>query len=384
MSTNSYDVIIIGGGIAGLAIAYHVGRHNASVLLLEADTLGSGTSGACAGRAQISEGPRGKHMDVVLEGLAKLEGLEEELGYEFEWRRLGNLILIEHDHHWQSWSDQITYLKDRGVPADILDPADLIAIEPLLKIDRFRGAAWCLEGHLNPFKFMRAYANAARQQGADLRQHTPVTGFTLKGGRIVAVQTPQGSFSAQTVVVTAGAWTRKLLASAGLHLPIQFTHAEAVISEPLPPILNNHIGLADFYETIHNAARAVSIGLAQQQSGALLITEAVAQLPDIHRANSHWGISDIARDLLALFPKLADVRLIRAWAAPSPFLLDEQPAIGWLAGADNCFVATCFHLTITTIPVLSERMAALILQERADPYLSAFSPARFQREVAAD
>ena len=377
MTPENYDVIIVGGGFAGLTVAYHLVRSQATVLLLEAGSLGNGAAGACAGRAQVSEGHRGQHMDLALAGLERLAELEAELGSEFEWRRLGNLMLIEHERHWQWWTEQIDYLQQRGLPADMLDPTDLAEAEPLLAPDRFLGAAWCLEGHLNPFKFMQAYAQAARRHGATIRQHTAVTGFVRSNGRLTAVETATGSFSADVVIVTAGVWTGKLLRKAGADLPVQFTHAEAVISEALPPILNNHVGLADFYETIHNAQRAVSIGVAQQKNGSLLITEAVEQTPDIHRANSAWGIPAVARDLLALFPTLANVRLVRAWASPSPFLPDEQPAIGWVPGLDNCFVATCFHNTITTIPVLSEIIADLLLGKQPEMDLSAFSPARF-------
>ncbi len=268
------------------------------MLLLEAGSLGGGASGACAGRAQICEGPRGAHMDLVLAGLARLEALEAELDAPFEWRRLGNLVLIEHERHWQPWVEQIAYLQQRGVMAAMLDPADLAAAEPLLRGDRFRGAAWCLEGHLNPLKLIRAYAVAARRLGARLRPHTPATGFQVTGGRVTGVKTAAGLLSAGAVLVTAGAWTGDLLAAAGGHLPVQFTHAEALISEPLPPLLHHHIGLADFYETIHTAERAVSIGVAQQMSGALLVTEAVQRTRTIHRTNSGWGIPALARDLL--------------------------------------------------------------------------------------
>jgi glycine/D-amino acid oxidase-like deaminating enzyme len=362
MSTN-YDVAIIGGGFAGLATAWRLAQRGASVLLLEARSLGSGTSGACAGRAQLSESHRGLHLDLVLGGLAQLETLEAELEADFEWRWLGNLMLIDRQSHWEWWADQVAHLQQRGVAAAMLDQPALAEAEPLLNSGKFMGAAWCREGHLNPHKLGHALARAARRHGAELRSHCPVIGFEAAGERITAIRTANERIFAGSVLVTAGAWTAELLALAGVRLPVQFTHAEALISEPLPPLLHHHIGLADFYETIHNAPQAVSIGVAQQKGGTLLITEAVEMTPEIHRRNSGWGIPAIARELLAMFPALAPVRISRAWAAPSPFLPDEHPAIGWVPGIDNLFVATCFHMTITTIPLLSQLIAGLMLGE---------------------
>jgi sarcosine oxidase subunit beta len=317
-------------------------------------------------------------MRLTLDGLARLETLEAELGREFEWRRLGNIMLIEQERHWQWWSEQVAYLQQLGASAAMLSPEELRQAEPLLNVERFLGGAWCLEGHLNPFKFMHAYASAARKHGAVIRQHARVVGLVSHKGRLIAVKTAHNRFAADRVIITAGAWTGQVLQTAGVHLPVQFTHAEAVISEPLPRVLHHHIGLADFYETIHNASRAVSIGVAQQQNGSLLVTEAVEMTERIHRANSAWGIPAIARDLLALFPALADVRMVRAWASPSPFLPDEQPAIGWVPGLENCFVATCFHNTITTIPILSELIAETVLGGQPEIDMSPFNPARFQ------
>jgi glycine/D-amino acid oxidase-like deaminating enzyme len=376
---DTFDVIIVGGGFAGLAVAWQLARLGAGVLLLEANSLGSGTSGACAGRAQMAESHRGLHLDLVLAGLSRLEHLEEELDYLFEWRRLGNLMLIDQTKHWLWWVDQVQHLIERGLSAEMLDQQALREAEPQLNADRFMGAAWCLEGHLNPLKLSRAFAGAARRHGARLEQHQPVIGFERQGSRITAVSTPTQKFYAGTVLVAAGAWTGELLSKADVNLPVQFTHAEAVISEPLQPVLNNHVGLADFYDTIHNQAQAVSVGLAQQQNGTLLITEAVEMTATIHRRNSHWGIPAITRDLLGLFPSLAGARITRSWAAPSPFLPDEHPAIGWLPGFENLFVATCFHLTITTIPVLSEMIARLVLGQTVTPSLAQFNPARFSR-----
>ena len=121
MVSSIQDVIIVGGGVVGISIAYYLARRGVGVLVLEAGGLASGTSGASAGRAQVSESHRGTHLDLVLSGLARLETLESELDYDFEWRRLGNLILIEREDQWRWWSDQVAHVTARGVPAEMLD-----------------------------------------------------------------------------------------------------------------------------------------------------------------------------------------------------------------------------------------------------------------------
>jgi glycine/D-amino acid oxidase-like deaminating enzyme len=377
MPIDGFEVIIVGGGFAGTAIAYQLARRQASVLLLEANGIGTGTSGACAGRAQVSESHDGLHLALVLEGIERLSSLEEELDFPFDWRRLGNLMLIEDENYWEEWTERIAHLQERNVPAEMLDRQALQEAEPLLRATGFRGAAWCLEGHLNPFKLCHGYAYAARRQGAILRERTPVRRFTRQGRRLTTVHTTAGDFHANTVIITAGAWTDRVLRLAGTTLPVQFTHAEAMISERVAPSLQNHVGLADFYETIHTASRAVSVGVAQQAAGTLLITEAVQMGANLHHANSDWGPPGMAHELLALFPHFENVRIMRAWAAPSPFLPDEQPAIGWMPALDNLFVATCFHMTISTIPVLSEMISETVLGVADYPSLAQLSPARF-------
>lgn len=377
MAERSHDVVIVGGGFIGNAIAYHLAGEGASVLLLEAGGLGSGSSGACGGRAQVAEGHPGLHLQLVMLGLARLEQLEDELDCGFDWRRLGNIMLIRRPEHWQEWVAQVAQLKSLGLPADMLDPAALRQAEPELCLDDYLGGAWCLEGHLHPQKYCWAFARAARRRGATLAAHEPVIGLERAGQRLTAVRTPQGRYAAGAVLVAAGAWSGQVLALAGAHLPVRSTNAEAMVSEPLPPVLRHHLGMADFYETIHHAPRAVSLGVLQMQPGTLYISESVEMGERMRHHTSLWGPPGMAAELLRLAPKLAHVRVLRAWTGQSPFLPDAQPAVGWMPGFDNLFVAACFHLTITTTPILSELIAGMILGRAPRLALDAFDPARF-------
>jgi sarcosine oxidase subunit beta len=376
--TGRYDVIIVGGGMLGLSTAYHLARRGARALVLEAGELGGGSSGACTGRAQVAEG----HLDplnlrLIREGLARLETLEQELGAVFEWRRIGFLALINSQHLWDEWTARAAQLTAAGIPTELLDQAALREAEPYLNADGFLGAAYALEGLLNPFRFCAAYARAARRHGAQLRPRTPVTAMRVDGRRVAAVETGVERFEADRVAVMCGAWTAQVAQMAGVDLPIHHTHAEALVTEPVALPLNNTIELASFYETIHGKDRAVSVGFSRDSHGSLVVTEAVAKTTELHRRSSAWGLAGMAADLLRLYPALASVRVVRGWAIPTPFSPDDEPLVGWAPGRDNLFVAAAFMQTITAVPLISDWMAGMILGEALPVDLSLFAPERF-------
>ena len=380
MSTGTWDVIVIGGGMAGLATAYHLAKLGAHTLLLQADDLGGGTSAACAGRAQAVEG----HLDplnlqLVRDGLARLDTLEAELGHPFEWRKPGYLCLIEPEAQWDEWQERAGILTAAGLPTEMLDVAGLRAAEPHMNTAGLLGAVYAVEGHLNPFLFCWAYAHAARRIGATLCAQTPVTGMVVSGRRVLAVEAAAERFAADRVAVMCGAWTPLVTRFAGVEVPIRHTHAEAFVTEPLPPLVHHTIGLAGFYEAIHGKAKAVAVGVGPQANGTLLVTEAVAQTDELHRRASAWGLGGMAAELVHLFPVLSRVQAVRGWAIPTPFTPDDEPIIGWVPDRENLFVAASCLLTITAMPVLGEWLARMLIGEPLDVSLEQYAPGRFSQ-----
>jgi glycine/D-amino acid oxidase-like deaminating enzyme len=365
-----------------LSTAYHLARRGVPgtprVLLLQAGDLGGGTSAACSGRAQVAEG----HLDplnlrLICEGLARLGTLEEELGTAFEWRRAGFLALISAQHLWDEWTERAAILTAAGIPTEVLDREALQEAEPHLNTEGFMGAAYAVEGLLNPFLFCWAYAQAARRHGAELRPRTPVTAMRVVGRRVVAVEAGGEWLEAGQVALMCGAWTPQVAGLAGVDMPIRHTHAEAFITEPVSLDLHNTIELADFYERIHGQDRAVAVGFSPDSRGALIVTEAVAKTDELHRRSSAWGLAGMAAELLRLYPALAGVRAVRAWAIPTAFTPDDEPLAGWLPERENLFVAAAFLETITAVPVVSEWIADMILGEGLPVNMSLFAPGRF-------
>ena len=374
----SFDVIIIGGGFLGISTAYQLSKAGVRTLLLDKADIGSGTSGSCSGRAQVSEG----HLDplnirLILEGFKLHETLEDELEFGYEWRKAGLFLLLRNEKTWRLWKERSQILSSWGIPTEIIDRETLQKAEPSLNTESLLGAAYSVEGMLNPLRFIHAYAVAAARQGAILLRNSGVVGMEVHHRKVTMVKTANDTYSAGIVAVMAGAWENAVTRMAGVEVPIRPTHAESFITEPIPPVIFHNIGMADAYEIINGKERACAMGIFPEPNGTLDIAEAVTQTPELHQRTSAWGISAMAAELVKLFPILGKARVVRSWGRPTSFTPDEEPIVGWVSRLDNMYVATSLFETITAIPVLSKWMAMMIQGKTPPESLDLFSPARF-------
>lgn len=380
---NNFDVIIIGGGFAGCALAYQFAKAKVKTLLLEAGNIGSGTSSACAGRAQIIESETPEYLNIVKRGYSMLSNLGKELDADLEWELPGHLTLYYSQEKLNAEIVKIDWLRNIGLDAQFVDPDTLRKLEPYLSSEGSIGAILSTEGHLNPFKFCWGYVHAAKKYGADFKAHAKVTDLLMEKNKVIGVKVNQNSYYAGVIILATGAWTGSLTKRMNVDLPIRFTKAEAMVTEPLPKILHHHIGANSFYESVHGNKKSVTLGLGQHRSGSILISNAIQPAQNIDRLSSAWGMPAINQQMKDFFPTINKIRIIRTWAAPSPFSEDYQPVLGWIPKLENLYIATAFHLAIPTIPLFSETIAEHILNSNNadnESFLLPFSPSRFFRD----
>ena len=272
-----------------------------------------------------------------------------------------------------------------GIPAEMLDHNELIKAEPNINAKDCLGAAYSQEGHLNPFKFCFGFAQSARKNGAEFITNSPVSDFIKQNNRITGVKVGLTTYSADTIILATGAWSANLSEKLGERIPLSHTHAEAIVSEKIPSIINHHIGVSGFYDAVHGDKRLVTLGFGQHPSGSFVISNAIQPEQEIKLQSSNWGMPAITKSFLKIIPQLKAIRILRTWAAPSPFSSDHVPIIGKLPNHDNVFITAGFHLAIPTIPYFAEKFVESLLfsNELVSSFLEPFSINRFsQKEFA--
>jgi sarcosine dehydrogenase len=225
-------IVVIGGGIIGCSTAYHLARdHKADVVLLEQGSITSGSTWHAAGL--VGQLRSSASITRVLKYSVELyKGLEAETGLATGWKMTGCLRLATTPDRWTEFRRLATTAKSFGMDMALLTPAEVKSMWPLMDTSDLVGASWLpTDGQASPSDITQSLAKGARMHGARLFENVRVTGFIMKGDRIVAVQTDQGDIACEKVVNCAGQWARQLGAMAGVNVPLQPVKHQYIITE---------------------------------------------------------------------------------------------------------------------------------------------------------
>ena len=230
-------VVVIGGGIAGCSVAYHLTKLGwRDVVLLERRDLSCGTTWHAAGLVgQL----RATHNLTRLAkyGADLYETLEAETGQATGFRRPGSLSLARSAERMHELKRLASMARCFGVEVDVITPAEAGRRWPLIRTDDLAGALWLPgDGRTNPIDTTLALAKGARQGGAKVLENTPVTGLILRGGAVAGVRTPEGEIACEYVVNAAGMWARDLGRLAGVTVPLHASEHFYMVTDPMPGV----------------------------------------------------------------------------------------------------------------------------------------------------
>jgi sarcosine oxidase subunit beta len=380
MAYKTYEVAVIGGGVTGSAIAYHLAKAGVKVVLVEKGDICSGASATNPGFCVLTYREDPVVMELALQQRREWDDLSQELGVNLEYECTGGLIpisnqqelevlagLVQNCHNWGL--KQVEIVKsDRAVEQErALDPTKIIA------------AVYCpWEGRINPFKLTLSLADRARLLGAHIMTGAEVTGMEVARGNVKTIHTLQGDIKADVIFCAAGAWTRKVLSLAGASLPVEYERGEAMVSIASPPTIRGMVTDGSFFVREKEKPPMVAGAcLAQTKSGNIVLAQATTQIKNHDRSSTYAGPIAVAKKVLYYFPKLSDLEILRMWGGIVAYTPDRQPLFGFLPNPKNLFVVVGFHSAIGIAPILGRIVKDVYLKGKTQYDFAAYSPLRF-------
>lgn len=366
----SAAVVIIGGGVMGTSIAFHLAEAGVTdVVLLERSELGSGSTCKAAGgvRAQFSD-----ELNIALgaRSLAAFTRFGKRPGQEIDLHRVGYLFLLSTPDDVESFERDVELQNELGVASRMIDVAEARELSPLIDTEGLLAAAFSPDdGHCTPESVVLGYASAARRLGATLRTGVSVLDVEVAGEQARGVVTDQGTIQADTVICAAGAWSAAIGDMAGVELPVSPVRRQVMFTEPmpdLPPAVPFTVDFAtSFY--FHREGRGLLLGMSDPD-----------QQPGFDLEYSEDWLPRLGAAIGTRTPGLLDVGLSRGWAGLYEVTPDHNALIGRADDPENFFYATGFSgHGFLQAPAVGEVMRDLYLDREPFVDVTPLSVRRF-------
>ncbi len=369
---NTAEVLIIGGGVQGVSLAFHLAQRGVKALVLEKSFIAAGATGRSSGLVRM-------HYDTEVDSRLAWESFQyfrnwkERIGGECGFTRTGFLQIVG--------PDKIAALKANvkmhqaiGIPSLLVTADDVKRLAPQFTTSDFEVAAYEPEsGYAMPSNTANTLMNAARQKGARLLQDCAVTGIVVAGGRVSGVETTQGAFSAAVVVNAAGAWAGQVNKMVGLEVPIDTWRHETMYIVRPAAIGPTHPTVIDFGNEMYFRPEG-GLTLVGLEDGNPL-----GESPESDTEYTRDGFVERAIDRICQrIPVMENGALHSAHGGYDGITPDQHPLLG-AAGPDG-FYLDCGHsgTGFKTAPAIGLCMAELILEGAAKTVdISPLAPGRF-------
>jgi len=375
------EVVVIGGGVIGSSIVYHLAKKGLKVVLLEKNGIASGTSSACEGLVLLQSKKPGVHLKLALESAKKFYNLKNELNYDIEYRNNGGMVVIENNEELKAMKIFVEKQKSIGLEVYLLDKDKAIEKEPALSHDILGSTFSPLDAQVNQIYLSYAFINSAKNLGAKIYTHTEVTGIKLESNKIRLIETTKGEIETEIVINAAGVYSPEIGRMVNLDIPIKPRRGQLLVTESVPKILNGVLISAKYIAAKFNPSLAEiegeGISIEQTASGNLLIGS-TREFVGMNKNTTLEGINSIAKHIIMLFPQLKEINIIRTFAGLRPYTPDGLPILGKVKEIEG-FIMAAGHEGdgIALSPITGDLIAELVVEGKTSIPLDEFKLERF-------
>jgi heterotetrameric sarcosine oxidase gamma subunit len=340
-------VVVIGGGVIGTSVAYHLTKLGyLDVVLLEQGQLSSGTTWHAAGlvgQLRASEGG----TRLVQYSTELYAALEAETGLTAGYKQCGGVTVARTEDRMIQLRRTAANAAAFELDCELLTPAQALEHYPVMRVDDLVGAIWLpADGKANPTDLTLALAKGARLRGARIIERTRVTGVTTENGRVTGVHTDAGDVEAEIVVNCAGQWAKHVGALAGVNVPLHSAEHFYVVTERIHgvhtdmPILRDPDGYTYFKEDVGGLV----IGGFEPEAKPWVSPDAIPYPFEFQLLEEDWDHFQILMDNAMLrIPVLEQTGLKKLYNGPESFTPDNQFILGEAPECANFFVAAGFN-----------------------------------------
>ncbi len=329
------EVVIIGGGISGCAIAYNLAKKGVKdVVVIEKGYLASGATGSCGAGIRQQWGTE-MNCKIAKMSCEFFETANEELQYEgdIEFKQGGYLLLASTDKEHEQFKKNVELQNSLGIHSRMLNLDEAKKIVPHLNTEGLVSTAFYeKDGHLNPFHATEAYGKAAERLGAKIYKYTEVTGIEVENGRVKKVKTDKGDIETKVVVNAAGGHSQVIAEMAGVDIPVYSERHQILVTEPLEPLLEPML-----------MSFSLNIYCQQVPHGGFIMGRGDDTEPRDLRVTSSWQFLDeMIKTATRVLPPLKKARLLRQWAGLYNMTPDRQPIYGKVDEVEGFYLAVGF------------------------------------------
>ena len=337
-----YDVVIIGSGVIGSSIAYHLSESKEKeILVIDKDFPLSGTSGSTQAWVWVHNKTPAWYGELSMYSAELYPFLEKKIG-DVEYKRTGGIAPFFDEADREKALRLAEKQAEVGIEIDVLNREQVLEKEPALS-PNIAGATYSkIDGNVNPFRLVELYIKASKKNQVQFSFYNPVIDIEKENG-IYKIITKSETYFAKQLILAGGPWTKEIGNMLGVDIPVKQVRGQIIVTEPLAPILKHTIG-----------------GMRQADNGEVLIGYSKEEV-GYDRRTTLDVIQDTAKMAMDYLPDLAKANIVRCFSGVRVMPNDGLPILGPIPTMDNAYIAV-MHSGITLSPLVGTLMTELLTE----------------------